>query len=278
MFRSISIFLVLTLHFSLAWAQVTTATILGTVSDNTGGVLPGVEITVTHLDTNTVRNSVTGDLGQYRVSQLPLGDYEVESALAGFQTSIRRGLTLTLGQEAVVNITMSVGAITEEVIVTGAAPLVETTSSEVSSLIDSQQIRDLPLNGRSFTELAVLQPGVVTARAAGQSLIVGMGQKISVNGSRTNASSFILDGTDINDSMAQAPGSVTGVVLGVETVREFKTLTSNFSAEYGKAAGGVISAVTKSGTNEFHGSIFEFHRNSALDARNFFDGDRKSVV
>ena len=110
MFRSLAIFLVFTLHFSLAWAQVTTATILGTVSDNTGGVLPGVEITVTHLDTNTVRNSVTDDLGQYRVSQLPLGDFEVQSALAGFQTFIRRGLHLNLGQEAVVNITMSVGA------------------------------------------------------------------------------------------------------------------------------------------------------------------------
>ncbi len=278
MFRSLSIFLVFTLHFSLAWAQVTTATILGTVQDDTGGVLPGVEITVTHLDTNTVRTSVTDDLGQYRVSQLSLGDFEVEAALAGFQTSIRRGLHLTLGQEAVVNITMSVGAITEEVIVTGAAPLVETTSSEVSGLIDDQQIRDLPLNGRSFTELAVLQPGVVTARAAGQSLIVGMGQKISVNGSRTNASSFILDGTDINDSMGQAPGSVSGVVLGVETVREFKTLTSNFSAEYGRAAGGVISAVTKSGTNEFHGSLFEFHRNSAVDAKNYFDDEKPHFV
>jgi len=278
MFRSLSIFLVLTLHVSLAWAQVTTATILGTVQDDTGGVLPGVEITVTHLDTNTVRTSVTDDLGQFRVSQLSLGDFEVQAALAGFQTSIRRGLHLNLGQEAVVNITMNIGAITEEVIVTGAAPLVETTSSEVSSLIDDQQIRDLPLNGRSFTELAVLQPGVVTARAAGQSLIVGMGQKISVNGTRANASSFILDGTDINDSMGQAPGSVTGVVLGVETVREFKTLTSNFSAEYGRAAGGVISAVTKSGTNEFHGSLFEFHRNSAVDAKGYFDDDKPHFV
>ena len=241
------------------------------MKDDTGGVLPGVELTVTHLDTNTVRTSVTDDLGQYRVSQLPLGDFEVEAALAGFQTSIRRGLQLTLGQEAVVNITMNVGEITEEVIVTGAAPLVETTTSQLSGLIDEREIRDLPLNGRSFTELAVLQPGVVTARAAGQSLIVGMGQKISVNGSRVNATSFILDGTDINDSMGQSPGSVNGVVLGVETVREFQTLLQTYSAEYGRAAGGVVSAVTKSGTNELHGSVFEFHRNSALDAKNFFD-------
>jgi hypothetical protein len=271
MFRSLSIFLVLTFHFSLAWAQVTTATILGTVKDNTGGVLPGVEITVTHLDTNTVRTTVSDDLGQYRVSQLPLGDFEVEAALAGFQTSIRRGLDLGLGQQAVVNITMSVGAITEEVIVTGAAPLVETTSSELTGLVGDKKIRDLPLNGRSFTELALLQPGVVAPRAAGVSLIIGMGQKISVNGSRISATSFILDGTDINDSMGQSPGSANGVLLGVETVREMQTMLQTFSAEYGRAAGGVISAVTKSGTNQFHGSVFEFHRNSALNASNFFE-------
>ena len=278
MFRLIPILLVMALTLSPAWAQVTSATVRGTVADSTGGVLPGVEVTVTHLDTNTVRMGLTDDTGRYRVPQLALGAYEVRAELAGFQTAVHQGLQLTLGQEAVVNLTLSIGEITEQVIVTGAAPLVETTSSEVSSLVDSRQIRDLPLNGRSFTELAVLQPGVVTARAAGQSLIVGMGQKISVNGSRANASSFILDGTDINDSMGQAPGSVSGVVLGVETVREFKTLTSNFSAEYGRAAGGVISAVTKSGTNQFHGSLFEFHRNSAVDSKNYFDRDKPHFV
>ena len=278
MLRFIPILLVLAVTISPAWAQVTSATIQGTVTDSTGGVLPGVDITVTHLDTNSVRVGITDDTGRYRLPQLALGAYEVRAELAGFQTAIRQGLNLNLGQEAVVNLTLSVGEITEQVIVTGAAPLVETTNSEVSGLIDDRQIRDLPLNGRSFTELAVLQPGVVTARAAGRSLIVGMGQKISVNGSRANASSFILDGTDINDSMGQAPGSVSGVVLGVETVREFKTLTSNFSAEYGRAAGGVISAVTKSGTNQLHGSIFEFHRNSAVDSKNYFDRAKPHFV
>ena len=270
MFKLMPILLVLAVTISPAWTQVTSATILGTVTDSSGGVLPGVEVTVTHLDTNSVRVGITDDTGRYRVSQLSLGAYEVRAELTGFQTAIRQGLQLTIGQQAAINLTMNVGEITEQVIVTEAAPLVETTSSEVSDLVDSAMIRDLPLNGRSFTELAVLSPGVTTARAAGRSLIVGMGQKISVNGSRTNASGFILDGTDINDSMGQAPGSVSGVTLGVETIREFKTLTSNFSAEYGRAAGGVISAVTKSGTNQFHGSIFHFHRNSAMDANQFF--------
>ena len=278
MFKLIPILLVFALTLSPAWAQVTSATVLGTVTDSTGGVLPGVDVTITHLDTNSVRMGLTDDTGRYRVPQLALGAYEVRAELTGFQTAVRQGLNLNLGQEAVVNLTLSVGSITEQVIVTGAAPLVETTSSEVSGLVDDRQIRDLPLNGRSFTELAVLQPGVVTARAAGRSLIVGMGQKISVNGSRANATGFILDGTDINDSMGQAPGSVSGVVLGVETVRELKTLTSNFSAEYGRAAGGVISAVTKSGTNQFHGSIFEFHRNSAVDASNYFDDEKPHFV
>jgi hypothetical protein len=263
MLKLFPILLVLTFHFSLAWAQVTTATISGVVQDSTGGVLPGVEVNITHLDTNNVRATVTDDTGRYSARALALGRYEVSAELAGFQSFLRQGLELTLGMEAVINITLSVGAITEQVIVSGAAPLVETTSSQVSGLVGDKKIRDLPLNGRSFTELAVLQPGVVTARAAGRSLIVGQGQKISVNGSRINASS--------NDSMGQSPGSVNGVVLGVETVREFQTITSNFSAEYGRAAGGVISAVTKSGTNQLHGSLFEFHRNSALDAKNFFD-------
>ena len=166
MFRLIPILLVLAVTISPAWAQVTSATILGTVTDSTGGVLPGVDVTVTHLDTNSVRMGLTDDTGRYRISQLALGAYEVRAELAGFQTAVRQGLNLNLGQEAVVNLTLSVGAITEQVIVTGAAPLVETTNSAISGLIDDKQIRDLPLNGRSFTELAVLQPGVVTARAA----------------------------------------------------------------------------------------------------------------
>ena len=269
--NSLYVCVLLVLILTPAWAQVTTATIAGTVTDESGGVLPGVTVLLTHLDTNTSRTVVTDDLGRYRVRELPLGRYELKAELQGFQTFVRRGLELTLGQEALINVAMKVGAISEEVVVTGAAPLVETTTAQLAGLVDDKKIRDLPLNGRSFTELAVLQPGVVPARAAGRSLIVGQGQKISVNGSRVNASSFILDGTDINDSMGQSPGSVNGFILGVETVREFQTLLQTFSAEYGRAAGGVVSAVTKSGTNELHGSAFEFHRNSALDAKNFFD-------
>lgn len=270
MFRLIPVILVLAVSVFPAWAQTTSAGIQGTVADSTGGVLPGVEVTVINVDTNATRMNVTDDTGRFNVGQLNLGNYEVRAALEGFQTAVRQDIQLTIGQQVQLSLTMNIGAISEQVIVTEAAPLVDIISGEVSGLVDSNQIRDLPLNGRSFTELAVLQPGVNTARAAGRSLIVGMGVKISVNGSRTNASGFILDGTDINDSMGQAPGSVTGVTLGVETVREFKTLTSNFSAEYGRAAGGVVSAVTKSGTNQLHGSIFHFHRNSAMDANQFF--------
>ena len=256
---------------SPGWAQVTTATILGTVTDESGAVLPGVSVTLTHLDTNSTRTAVSDDSGRYRVPELPLGRYEVKAELQGFQTFLRRGLELTLGQEALINVSMKVGEISEQVVVTGAAPLVETSTAQLAGLVDDKKIRDLPLNGRSFTELAILQPGVVPARAAGRNLIVGQGQKISVNGSRVNATSFILDGTDINDSMGQSPGSVNGFILGVETIREFTTLLQTFSAEYGRASGGVVSAVTKSGTNELHGSLFEFHRNSALDAKNFYD-------
>lgn len=254
-----------------AFAQVTTATISGTVKDETGGVLPGVTLTVKHLDTEIGRTLVTDEGGRYRVPQLALGNYEVQAELPGFRTGVRSGITLAVGQEAVVNFTLNVGEITEKVVVTGEAPLVETTSSAISGLVDDKKIRDLPLNGRSFEQLALLQTGVVPFFRGGRSVDQGAGTKFSVAGSRTDANNFLLDGTNINDQSNASPGSAAGNLLGVEMLREFRVLTSTYSAEYGRYSGGVISAVTKSGTNEFHGSAFYFHRNDNLDARNFFD-------
>lgn len=254
----------------MSFAQVTTGTISGTAKDEQGGILPGVAITVKHVDTGMTRTAVTDQEGRYVVPNLPLGDYEVQAELGGFQTAIRSGLKLTVGREAVVDFTLKLGEMTEKIVVTGEAPLVDTTSSALYGLVDDKEIRDLPLNGRSFDQLALLQPGVVQARQGSKSITTGFGLAFSVSGARPNQSSYLLDGTDINNLLDQ-PGSMAGVLLGVEAVREFQILTSNFSAEYGRAAGGVVSSVTRSGTNEFHGSVFEFHRNDNLDARNFFD-------
>ena len=249
------------------------ATISGTVTDDTGGILPGVSVIVTHLDTARAREVVTDDEGRYRASNLALGNYQVEAGLTGFQTTIRSGITLTVGQQADIDLALSVGAITERVVVTGDAPLVDTQSSTVTSLVDDRTIRDLPLNGRDFSQLATLQVGVYAPphMGAAVSSTFGAGPRITISGARPNQNNFLLDGSDVQDMNHRTPAGVSGTTLGVETVREFSVLVTNFSAEYGKVAGGVINAVTKSGTNEFHGSVFAFHRNDNLDARNFFD-------
>ena len=265
---------VLVLVFSpVTVAQVITGTIIGTVSDETGAVLPGVEITVQNQNTGISRTVVSNDAGSYRAQSLAVGPYEVQAELAGFQTVIRTGIRLTVGQQAVVNLELRVGEISEQVIVTGEASLVETTQSTVAALVDEKTIRDLPLNGRNFIQLALLQSGVVNSVSAPRSQAGNEGIKISIAGTRTTQTAVLLDGTDIRGVQGTTPGGPGGGLLGVETVQEFQVITGVFSAEYGRFTGGVINTVSKSGTNQIHGSVFEFHRNSALDARNFFDRD-----
>ncbi|MDA2934180.1 TonB-dependent receptor [Acidobacteria bacterium AH-259-D05] len=254
-----------------ALAQTASATILGVVTDETGGVLPGVEVSVTNLDRGTTRTVITDDEGRYRAPEVELGSYEVSASLTGFQTAVRSGITMTVGRQAVVDLVLSIGEITERVIVTGEAPTVDTTTSTISGLVDAMKIRDLPLNGRSFTDLAVLQMGVMKLPTGASNSASGFGTKISISGARPSANSFLLDGNFINGTLNNTPGGATGHFLGVETLREFSVLTNNFSAEYGQSMGAIINAVTKSGTNEVHGSAFFFHRNDNLDARNFFD-------
>ena len=259
------------------FAQMTTATLLGTVQDETGGVLPGASVTVVNLDTGITRTVLTDDEGRYRAASLSLGNYEVRAELVGFNTAVRTGIRLTVGREAIVDLTMRVGEVTEEVIVTGDAPLVDTKSATLSALVDEKKILDLPLNGRSVSSLSLLQTGVTFAHQSGSGISTGFGTRMAVSGARPTFNSFLLDGSDINDALQGTPGSVGGVMLGVEAVREFTVITSNFSAEFGRAAGGIINIVSKGGTNEFHGSVFEFHRNSALDAKNFFDAGDEPI-
>lgn len=261
----------LTFAGQTAAAQVTTATILGTVKDTTGAVIPGASIAIKNLDTGMTRTLVTDDQGRYHAPNLSLGNYEVQASLAGFQTEVRSGVVLTVGREAVVDFTLKVGEITEKVMVLGEAPLVETTKSGIAGLVESKQIKDLPLNGRDFIQLSTLHAGVVSVRTGDSNQSRGFGVKLSIGGARPSQNRFLLDGSDINDTAGATPGSAAGVMLGVDTLREFQVLTNAYSAEYGKSAGGVVIAVTRAGTNEFHGTAFEFHRNDNLDARNFFD-------
>ncbi|MBI3940512.1 MAG: TonB-dependent receptor [Acidobacteria bacterium] len=262
---------------SPAYAQVTTATIFGTVRDEGGGVMPGVSVTALHVETGAERNAISDDAGRYRLSGLELGMYQVRAELSGFRRELRSGIVLTLGREAAVDFALNVGEITEQVTVTGEASLVDTSSATLGGLVSEDRIKDLPLNGRSFQQLALLQPGVIMAtKSTGSLLFQGKGTRLSASGAKPSFNVFLLDGVEMNDATDNSGASAAGQMLGVEGIREFRVLTSNISAEYGRGAGALVSAVTKSGTNTFHGSVYEFHRNSALDARNFFDRNKPS--
>ena len=270
MSRLFSVLLVITFSFSLAAAQVTTGDLLGTVSDATGAVLPGVEVTVTHVDTGISRTFITGDEGRYTVSNLSLGDYELVASLPGFQTAVRDGINLNIGRRAVVDFTLNIGEITERVTVTGEAPLVETTSGSLGSLVDRQTVLELPLNGRDLTDLLTLQAGTALVTTGSQGTNSGFSQRVSIAGARPQDSAVLLDGTATKGTDQGVPAGVSGHFLGAEGIQEFKIERNSYSAQYGGASGGVINVVSKAGANAFHGSVYEFHRNDNLDATNFF--------
>src|SRR5438445_938931 len=251
--------------------------IQGTVTDSAGAALLGARVLLRNVGTGDTRELATDASGRYLAPVLPPGEYEVKTSLSGFQPVERRGIHLAVGQDAVVNFTLEIGRMTEEVVVTSDVSGVNLTTGAVSGLIGEKEIRDLPLNGRSFQPLALPQPGVAAALAAGNDVVGGRTPKISINGARPEQNNFLLDGTDINNVYNKTPGSAAGVLLGVEAVLEFQVLTNAYSAEFGRSAGGVINAVTRSGANDFHGSLFEFHRNSALDAKDFFDPKNKPI-
>jgi outer membrane receptor protein involved in Fe transport len=249
-----------------AFAQGASGVITGVVADETGAMLPGATVTIRNEDTGATRELITGEGGRFRAPDLSPGPYAVTAALTGFGSVARRGITLTVGREAVVDFVLKVGQLNDVVNVVGEISTVDTRTSSTGGLINEEQIKNLPLNGRSFIELANLTPGVQLTTQGGRSTSTGFGQKISVNGSRYTQNLFTLDGTMMNDQFNQA-GSASGNMLGVEAVREFQVLTNSFSAEYGRHTGAVINAATKTGTNAFRGSVFEFHRNEALDAK-----------
>jgi hypothetical protein len=259
------------LFVGTGWAQVTTGSISGTVQDSSGASLAGVALLIRAADTGFKRDLVTDDAGRFSAQQLPLGNYEVEATLTGFQTEVRKGIELTIGREAVVNITMSVGSVSSRVEVTSEAPLVETTNASVGYLIDEKVIRDLPLNGRNYTQLAVLQPGVLGFNLDRQDSTSGKGTQMSISGGSNVQNSFLLDGQDVNDTAGRTPGSAASTNLGIDAIREFTVVANNYSAQYGLVTGAVMNVVTRSGTNTINASVFEFLRNSKMDAKNFFD-------
>ena len=214
----------------------------------------------------------TDTQGRYSVPDLPIGAYEVQATKTGFRTAVRSNIVLEVGSAPVVDFQLAVGQATETVEVSAAVSQVETTTSAVSSLVNQTQMRELPLNGRDFEQLILLAPGVSTYPAGGSSALTSVAPAYSISGTRPEGYANMLDGEDmLNWWQRNAGGNVTGTSLGIEGIAEFQTLTGTYGAQYG-GNGGAINAVSKSGTNEFHGSAYEFFRNSALDARSFFDG------
>ena len=264
-----------------AGSQTVGGVIQGTVTDQSGATIIGANILIKNVATGVVTNAKTNTAGFYTAPTLPPGRYEVTAAVSGFKTEVRSGITLTVGASEVLNLQMSVGQTAERVVVTSAAPSVELASSTLSNVVDANKIVDLPLNGRDWTQLALLQPGVVQTQsqvgslggpaAPGGRTVRGNGVQMDISGGRPQENNYRLDGINIDDYANSAPGSILGFNLGADAVEEFSVLTSNFSAQYGRGSGGVINAVTRAGTNAFHGDVYEFLRNSALDARNFFD-------
>jgi len=266
------------LNPALLRAQTVSGTILGLVQDQQGGAIGKAEVSARSLDTGAIRKTTSEDNGEYRIASVPAGSYELSITAPGFKTEVRSGIVVTVGADVGVNFAMTVGAVNEKVEVTAEAAQVDTSGSAMGGFVNSATIRELPLNGRDWLQLALLQPGALTSSGEYQTDTSraqrGNGLAISISGGRVTENVFRIDGLVVNDHANAGPGSSLHVNMGVDSIREFSVLTNNYSAEYGRGASGVVNAITKSGTNQFHGSAYYFHRNSALDARNFFDGKK----
>ncbi len=273
LYLSVALFLVSMSARSL-WAQAETATISGTATDVSGGSVAGAKVEATNVGTNTVQNTVTDSAGRYTLSSLPVGTYSVQASSAGFKTVVRPSIVLTVGGTVVVDFSLPVGQITQTVNVESEVSRVETETSEVSTLISPQQMRELPLNGRNFEQLLTLAPGVSTIGAANNAVtgrLYGMQDNYSVAGSRPTGQMFLLDNTDIRDFWEHGTGSgYGGTSLGVEAIGEFQVLTNTYTSQFA-GNGAVINATSRSGTNDLHGGAYEFFRNNKLDARDVVD-------
>lgn len=263
-----------------ARAQGTTAEIEGVVSDSSRAVIPGASVTVINVETNLQRKAESGSAGAFAITNLPPGIYRIEVTMRGFQTSIRENVTLTVGQRLLLNTTLELGEVSQQVSVVAETTQLQTTTSEVSGSVSPTRVQELPLLGRDFRDLTMLLPGVIPIPASySQGSVTTSGLRafrISISGGRTTATGYYFDGLYINNQSGYAPAGVNGGQLGIDAVREFRVLVNSYTAEYGRSGSGAVEMVSRSGTNNLHGSVFEFFRNDKLNARNFFDVPTKA--
>ena len=260
-----------------ARAQVS-GVLSGSVTDPSGATVSGADITAKDVDTGATRQTVTDSAGRYQVPSLPVGLYQVRAKKDGFTEEVRTGIHLAVGQEAAVDFQLQVGQSSQQVTVNADAPLVSVTTANINGLVGEQQVRDLPLNGRSYDELMTLNPSVVnytSAKTGGSGVSNStVGNNFAVAGNRPQQNLYLLNGVEFTGAAENnmQPGGTSQQLLGVDAVREFNLLTDSYSAEYGKHPGAQVLIVTQSGSNQLHGALYEFLRNNAFDARNFFDG------
>ena len=260
-----------------AEAQVSGATMSGLITDPSGAGIPNANVSIKNIGTGEIRTVSTNGDGFYSAPNLLPGRYEAVVAAQGFTKVVQKGITLNVGAQQALNLTLKVGQVTETVEVSAAPPDVQTSSSTISATVDATTVRELPLNGRDWTSLATLEPGVSSIANQAKATFSankgnrGFGNQLSNAGHRANENTYRINGVAINDYSNGAPGGPSGLNLGVDGIQEFSVLTSDYTAEYGRTSGAVVNAITKSGANELHGTAFVFDRDKIFDAKNYFD-------
>jgi hypothetical protein len=265
-------FLLAALVAASAWAQTQLGTLFGTVTDTSGAVVPGAEVSVENVSTGLKRDGRSDKTGEYQLVGLPTGRYTLRVQKEGFQTEVREGIALSPGAVIGINLSLVVGKLSVHVTVEAGVPSVDTTTT-VEGVIEERSLTALPLDGRDLFKAAILDPGVAPTPSSAPSLLSnGKAGQVSINGMRPGWTNVLIDGMDANDPVfGYSPAGASGLFLGLDDFVEVRVLTQTFDSEYGTNSGGVIEAITKSGSNHFHGSLFEFHRDAALEARNYFD-------
>jgi hypothetical protein len=277
--RLIVLALCTTFAFAMqANAQVVGATISGTLTDPGGRVVPDAKITLTNTDQGIEQTIVSNHDGAYSVPNVVPGPYDIKVEAAGFRSEVKRGLAVTVGEQPIINFNLKIASLDTSVIVEDATSQIEVGNSALSDVVQGDTIRELPLNGRDWTQMAALEPGTATIRSQANAQTStssrgnrGFGQQLTIAGGRPQLNTYRIDGINVNDYSNSAPGNSAGLSLGADSIGEFSVISSNYSATYGNTAGGVINAITRAGTNQFHGSAYEFARNSFFDAENETD-------
>src|SRR5580765_5343306 len=271
-FRIIAICLFSLLLSQTLWSQKDAGSIAGTIRDASGATVQQAKVTVTEVDKGTSLVTTTGSSGEYVASPLPIGRYSLKVEKAGFKTAVTQAIELQVQQRAVVDISLQVGTISEQVTVSNVAPLLETETSELGQVVDNHRVVNLPLNGRNFAQLAQLSAGVAPSEPGARN---SGSYGFSSNGGRSYQNNILLDGIDNNSNLTDLLNNTSYVIQpSVDALQEFKVQTNAYSAEFGRGKGAILNASIKSGTNQLHGDVYEFLRNDKLDGRNFFDSVR----